>query len=115
MARPAIEKLPDLEDYLGSEEKAQMDADRIKLLARSLRTLNRDQVQESLKDGDRIPGTPPMDDGAVEFNGAKFRSFKQQRDVILKAYVKLWEQIEEEGYRALVEDALGVKRTNGAG
>jgi hypothetical protein len=112
MSRPSIEKLPGLEEYLGVDEKASLDVERIKRMALSLRNLNRDQTTEDKKDSDMIPGVPPMDDGEKEVGGQKFRTFGQQRKIINAAYERLWDQIEEEGYRASVEQQLN--QPNGA-
>lgn len=102
----ALEKLPDLEDFLGLEEKAQMDADRIKHMARSLRAINRVQALEEKADTEAIPGAAPEDDGDVEFGGQYFRSFRKQRQLLNRSYKILWDLIEEDGYRANVQRIL---------
>lgn len=102
----AVEKLPDLEDYLSLDEKAQMDADRIKNLSRAARNLGRIQALEECKDGDAIPGTAPEDDGDVSIDGERYRSFRKQRQLLNRSYRILWDLIERDGYRANVQKIL---------
>jgi hypothetical protein len=91
----AIEKLPDLEDFLGLDDKAAIDADKILGMARSMRNLDRTQIAEDLKGSDVIPGINPEQ-----------RTFDQQRKLIRKAYGLLVEQVKADGYWALVEAKL---------
>jgi hypothetical protein len=99
----AIETVPTIDELLGVDDKARIDAGKFRMMAQNRRDLKRNMLIEGVAEDEPVPGSPPRKDGAyADEDGTTYRTCAQQLKLIDEAWKRLWDAVERDGYRASV-------------